>query len=441
MTRETIEGPPSEGVTPEARGGAKGTERAKAGWFSTFISRNIEEIGADKALRLYGACLGISYIATAAHYFIRRQYLYLTTPNGSLCWPLFPDCYQYHVLSVPQAIAVGCLLACLAAAFPLYFLMGRVGAGWAFLLATVVLDWTIISQDFRSRLNEHYMLLWTTIAFLFFPKKRQTVRFLILSFYFWAGRIKLNHEWLSGSDLPHRLWLIPVSTYPVACAYVVILEMVFVWALVQPRKWLFWAVFAQFVLFHAMSWSIVHFYYPVLMAGIISIFPLCRLLPNGAGNDLSDFFHLRLPRSLYALLAVFAALQLSPLLYPGDPDWTDQGRLVALHMFTGRSQCRVLATEKFKTGAAKTVDLFRRDLTPNMNCDPLVYFNEAQRICRQLPGQDPDFVDLDLRMDVSKTVSPASRPLIATDDFCAKHIRYNAFLPNDWILPARGDSP
>jgi hypothetical protein len=318
--------------------------------------------------------------------------------------------------------------------------MGRVRAGWALLLATAVLNWTIIAQDFRFRLNEHYMLFWATVAFLFFSRKRQAVSFLVLSFYFWAGRIKINHEWLSGSDLPHRLWLIPVSGYPAACAYVIVLEMVFVWALVQPRKWLFWAVFAQFVLFHVMSWNIVHFYYPILMAGIISIFPLCRLFPSGAHDDLSDFLHLRLSRSLYALLAVFAALQLAPLLYPGDPDWTDQGRLVALHMLTGRSQCRISATENFKSRPAETADLYRRDLSPNMVCDPLVYFNEAQRICRQLPGKDPDFVDLDLKMDIAKTVSPAWRSLIDTDDFCSKHLRYNAFLPNGWILPVTADT-
>jgi hypothetical protein len=217
--------------------------------------------------------------------------------------------------------------------------------------------------------------------------------------------------------------------------------MVFVWALVQPRKWLFGAVFAQFVLFHVMSWSVVGFFYPVLMAGIISIFPLCRLIPLEPRNDLDDLLHLRLARSLYALLAVFAGLQFVPMLYPGDAAWTSQGRLFSLHMFEGESMCQVRATEKFKTRAAEKVDLFRRDLLVRDRCDPLVYFNEAQRICRDLPVQDPDFVDLDLRMIISKRRWPAWRPLIETDDFCSKHLRYDAFRANDWILPLKAPAP
>jgi hypothetical protein len=377
-------------------------QQLPAGWLSRFISRNVEEIRGDRGLSLYGAFLAVSYLATAAFFFVLRQYLYLTTPANSICWPLFPDCYLYHLLSVPQAIAIVGLLALLAGAFALYFLTGQTAAGWGLLLATFVLDGLIIAQDFRFRMNEHYMLLWATFAFLFFPRKRQTVSLLILSFYFWAGRIKLNQDWLSGSELPHKLWLIPVPDYPVACAYVIVLEMVMVWALVQPRKWLFWAAFAQFALFHLISWSIVGFFYPILMAGIISLFPLRRVFPSGSLDDLGDLVHRRLPRSLYALLGVFAALQLVPLLYPGDAAWTAQGRLFSLHMFEGRSNCQVWATEKFKDRAAQRVDLFRRDLMVREICDPLVFFNGAQAICRELPRQDPGFVDLDLKMLISK---------------------------------------
>jgi hypothetical protein len=137
---------------------------------------------------------------------------------------------------------------------------------------------------------------------------------------------------------------------------------------------------------------------------------------------------------------VFAALQLVPLLYPGDAAWTAQGRLFSLHMFEGRSNCQVWATEKFKDRAEQLVDLFRRDLMLREICDPLVFFNGAQAICRDLPRQDPAFVDLDLKMVISKRMSPAWRALIDTQDFCSKHLRYNAFLPNDWILPVTADT-
>jgi hypothetical protein len=109
-------------------------------------------------------------------------------------------------------------------------------------------------------------------------------------------------------------------------------------------------------------------------------------------------------------------------------------------MFEGRSYCRIWATEKFANGTTRDVDLFRKDVFPREMCDPLVYFNGAQAICRDLPLGDPTFLDLDLHMLVSKKTSPAWRPLVEVEDFCSKHLRYNALLPNDWILPVRAES-
>jgi hypothetical protein len=44
-------------------------------------------------------------------------------------------------------------------------------------------------------------------------------------------------------------------------------------------------------------------------------------------------------------------------------------------------------------------------------------------------------------MLISKKLSPAWRPLVETADLCSKHLRYNAFMPNDWILPVTANTP
>ena len=162
---------------------------------------------------------------------------------------------------------------------------------------------------------------------------------------------------------------------------------------------------------------------------------------------------------------MFAALQLAPLLYPGDVTFTYQGRLFGLHMFQGKMLCKVSVTEKFRDEPDRTLDMrwdlpvaapqnhlarhTRASLTAREilesgggtgsreSCDPVVYFDRAQALCRELPLQDPDFRDLDLHMAIGSRVSPRLRPLIATDDFCSKRLRYNLILPNDWLLPAR----
>src|SRR5271155_969070 len=90
-----------------------GSSPAGTSWLSPvrrFLSANLAEIRSDNALRLYGICLGIPYLATAVHFFVTREYLYLTGLNEALCWPFFPDCYRYHVLSPDQAIVLIVLL-------------------------------------------------------------------------------------------------------------------------------------------------------------------------------------------------------------------------------------------------------------------------------------------------------------------------------------------
>ena len=243
-------------------------------------SANLDEIRSDKVLRLYGACLAIPYLATAVHFFAAREYLYLTGLNEALCWPFFPDCYRFHVLTPNQAMALVVLLGTLAILFALAFLTRKVALGWGLLLSAFALDAMIVAQDFQFRRNQHYMLFWTTLVFLVLPRKRQVLRFLIVSFYFWAGRLKLNQDWLTGSQVANIA--LPPSLVPAACKYVIFLEMVLSWGLLQPWQWLFWLAFSQFVLFHLISISVVGYYYPVLMAGILCIFPRSRPLASRA---------------------------------------------------------------------------------------------------------------------------------------------------------------
>src|SRR5712692_4609778 len=100
----------------------------------SFFASSVEEIRSDKALTWYGAFLGIPYLATAAYFFLDQSYLYLSRYNEGTCWPFFPDCYRFHVLSVNQALAVIGGLGALAVAFSTAFLFRRARVGYVLLL-------------------------------------------------------------------------------------------------------------------------------------------------------------------------------------------------------------------------------------------------------------------------------------------------------------------
>ena len=50
------------------------------------------------------------------------------------------------------------------------------------------------------------MAFWACFVYLLIPGKRDAVRLLLVLFYFWAGTLKVNWEWISGAALYRPLW-------------------------------------------------------------------------------------------------------------------------------------------------------------------------------------------------------------------------------------------
>src|SRR5207245_10502458 len=130
-----------------------------------------------------------------------------------------------------------------------------------------------------------------------------------------------------------------------ACAYVRVLELGVAWGLLAKRAWIFWTSFAQFMVFHALSWQVVGFFYPLLMFAILTVFPLSRLVEPRDPSEglLVALWRGHALRAAYALAALFSLLQLVPCAFSGYRTPTGQGRLDALHMFDARATCSGLA--------------------------------------------------------------------------------------------------
>ena len=258
-----------------------------------------------------------------------------------------------------------------AAALLLFTRRWTAPAAYLALLILELVKILIIVQDYRLRLNQHYMAFFVALAFLLFPAKRRTLQYLIVLFYFWAGTIKLNREWLSGASLYRRefLWL-PDSLVPAACAYVVVLETILVFGLLARRPWIFWATLAQLALFHVMSWPIVGFFYPSLMFSILGIFALSRIFSAEPEErpSLARIERGLERRSTYALLAGFSLLQVVPYAFPGDSAITGEGRLFALHMFDAQVVCESHVTFHDVQGGSRRV---RLTTGPGIRAGPL----------------------------------------------------------------------
>lgn len=389
-----------------------------------FVRRQAQEIAADPALRAYGAALALLQVLAA--FWIRRDgKLALLAPGAeAICWPLLPDCEWLRVLPRGGLELAALLWGLGGLAVAAAFLRPRwTGRAYAGLCLLVLFELAFLALDFRLRRNQHSMALWVTGAFLLAPGKRAALPVLICLFYFWAGTLKLNWEWISGAALYRPVWLFTGKWVVVACSYVVALELAIVWGLLARNPWWFWGAFAQLVVFHVFSWPVVGFFYPVLMFGILAIFPLVRLLPGAEPRN---------RRPVFALAALYSALQLTPYLYPGDRALTGEGRLFALHMFDARVTCEAWAELRGADGSLRRENL-RRHREARTSCDPILIHGFARNLCRARDAGRLDFADLDVHLRSRRTSERELRTVIELADFCAKRPRYHPFLHNEWI--------
>ena len=361
-----------------------------------------------------------------------------------ICWPLVPWCEQLRVLSPGQTPYALLLFAAAALMVALTFSQRRwTTAAYAGLFLLTLAKVGLIALDYRLRLNQHYMAFWVCVVYLFVPGKRDAVRLLLVLFYFWAGTLKVNWEWISGSALYRPLWFFTGRGVIVACAYVVVMELLVSWGLLARRSWIFWSAVAQIALFHVMSWAVVDFFCPILMFLLLSIVVLDRLIPRPDGPaqnarlDLGSLLNGRARWATYVTGALFTAFQLMPYAFPGDRTITGEGRLYALHMFDAQVVCDAWTVATSADGTDARLDLQTGTL-PRINCDPIVVIGRARNLCARLsrPGAP---ANLHVMLRARRSTEADLQTVIDLPSFCAHDVRYNPFRHNDWIQLTRTD--
>ena len=399
-----------------------------------FWRKNIAEIAADPVLRIYGGALAFLHVLS----FLTWQTVQpldniLGSGKTAICWPFFENCGAYRFLSSAGVDYVLWLYLALGLVSVVLFIPKRLlpYAYWM-LLAINLFKILIWLQDYRLRLNQHYMALFVSLIFLLLPNKRRLLQYQIVAFYFWAGTLKLNREWLSGAALYNKPLGVPVELIPQACAYVLILELFIVFGLFSKNRWIFWSTFAQLILFHVTSWTVVGFFYPSLMFAILIIFPLARLFaPQETTPSLSRLFSGYEPVSTFGFLLIFSLLQTVHWFFPGDTAVTGEGRLFALHMFDARIVCAAQVTLHGTNGQAKEVPL-TVPLTVRIRCDPIVYLSLGNSLCRTYQKRD-GFADLDLLLQSRRSTDKDLQPVVDVKNFCHSGITYDLWRPNSWI--------
>lgn len=386
-----------------------------------------DAIAVDSALARFGAVISLLHTLTAVAWFRLKHVAALVTSDDVVCWPLFPGCASVRAALSPGLVRqLVAIYAGLGVAAAVAFLKRRPRAGMATLVAGCAVGVFVHALDYRMRLNQTYMLGGVTLTFVLARDRRRAIAALIVAFYVAAGLLKTNREWLSGAALYAKPWLVPESLVPASCAWVLVLELVVVFGLLAHRRSVRRFALAQLGLFHLVSWTVVGWYYPVLMAGLLAFFVLTDDAPV-------TFADLRAaPGSAARVVAAFAGLQLVPAFFRGDAALTGEGRLFALHMFDARVTCTGGAVAH-AGGEERTYALVAEDSDVRSKCDPIVILAHAERLCREPWARAPG-VRLDVRVDARRASDGAPRGLVRIDDVCARPPAYAVFRENPWIV-------
>jgi hypothetical protein len=399
-------------------------------------------------LRAYAVVLSLLHPLTATAWFTYKHIASLATGEDCVCWPFFPGCeaLRSHLAAGGVGAATVTYGALGLGAAVAFLIRGARSArtGTILFVAATLLGTCLYALDYRLRLNQTYMLAWVILVFLLARRPLRALQAVIALFYFWAGTLKVNAEWTSGAALYHSPLLVPAALVPAACVYVLVLELVLVWGLFAPWARVRWVVYAQLILFHAVSWPIVGYFYPLLMFGLTSTFPLVwisapeeTLTWRGFRADAST------RREVLVLAGVFSLFQLVPCLYPGDTALTGEGRVFALHMFDARVACEGGALLTAANGRQSRAELINPQLDVRTRCDPIVLIAEAERLCSLLAAQsDPARIArVDVLVDAKRSSDPVMQPLVRARDVCNHPVRYSPYRHNDWIGAGAGEAP
>ena len=401
------------------------------------IAAQLREIRDDPALRLYGCALALTHALTMLSWRQADAIGLVARGTESICWPLVSGCEGLRVLTVEQLtwLLRGYFAAGIAVA-GLFCIRRFATAASAGLAALTLFKLLFLALDFRLRLNQHYMILWISVVFLFVPSKRDALRVLLVLFYVWASTLKFNADWVSGAALPTRTWIIPAQLTVAACVYLIVLELGVSWGLLAANRWVFWGALLQLLVFHAVSWQQVGFYFPTVMFLLLTIFPLARLLPGAEASPgpslLSRLLRFRVRPAVYGVMLAFSLMQLPPMLIPGDAAITGEGRPYALHMVDAGVVCRGRAMVYRADGSTVPVPLSGATVA-RIACDPIVVAGRARNICRGTSRLVAGAVELDLSLISRRRSATEEKSIVDLPAFCSRNIRYNPFGKNWWI--------
>jgi hypothetical protein len=406
------------------------------------FARVVRDLRRYPWFRAYAAALSVTHVLSALFWAentrLRRAVM---GPDPPMCWPFMPDCDALRWLEsgagADRALVLyGTLGAMSAAAFA----VRRTAALAPWLaVATLAFKASLQLQSYLLMGNYHYMpwLLWG--ALLWVPARRQVLPVLVVLFYFFAGTLKLNLEWLSGAALLQSPWLEGTWLYG-AQAAAVLFELVVVFGLLARGRGSRALALGTAVGFHAFSWHVVGWFYPCVMACVLSVFPLQWWAVRRTVHvpPWRLWWSWRAPTGASVFLALYCAAQVWPVIITEDAALTGEGRLLSLNMLDARTRCEAALHIQLPGSPPTTLD---QQLAPHLGiriaCDPAAFLLSVRSACAALQEAGQGEARVDAHLVSRRSTARRFTTLIAEADVCRRPPTFSMVWRNA-VLRAHG---
>ena len=224
--------------------------------------------------RLYATFLLLAHLTGWAFIYIRKDFLLPIDYRTAVCWPFFSEC-QSLLVNIQPLVQPWLIFAIGMTTFLTFSVWNSKIDSKArrfIVLIVLIIHLSFLILDYRMKMNQHIMHFTIDLAFIFFAKPQWLIRALLIAFYFWAGLLKFHPDWISGLALYGDPIFISKNYFPLATKYVLLLELIFTWFLLSKKSVIRFFTLFQLILFHFVSWTVVDFYYPLLMYCLLSVF-------------------------------------------------------------------------------------------------------------------------------------------------------------------------
>ena len=169
-----------------------------------YLKSQIEEIGRDDRLRIYGSFLAFTMVWTWILWMQKGIVKVLAQdPAFPLCWPFFENCHTFRFWTPGQlTLFLYGFLGLALVVSSLFWFKRHLNWAWTGLLVLNLIKLAVFWQSYKLMGNYHFMAFLAGFAYLLVPNKVQTLKLLIVGFYVSAGLIKFESEWFSSAAMP-----------------------------------------------------------------------------------------------------------------------------------------------------------------------------------------------------------------------------------------------